>query len=109
MARLSRRRDEADSRIADHRGARVAHEREDLAGVESLDQPLQLLLGAVGVEALEWHLDAVVAQQHPRAPGVLGEDPVGLLQDLQRAQGDVAHVANRGGDHPEGGLAHVAS
>ena len=46
-------------------------------------------------------VDVVVVQEFPRVPGVLARDQVRLPQGAQGAQGDVLHVADRGGDYDE--------
>ena len=94
--------DEAESRVAERRGAGIAHDGHGLAGGEARDQ----LLGGLGLVVLvqaDQGLppDADQMQQMPGPPCVLSQDHVGLLQNLTGPRRKITKVAKRGGDDPK--------
>ena len=56
--------------------------------------------------ARDGHVDVEVAQEAPRPPCVLAGDQVDLLEDAERAQGQILEVADRRRDHVERARRH---
>ncbi len=94
-ARFQRGGDEPGAGIVHPRQARVARQRNPLAGLEPrqhLSRPLGLV---VLVVAEHPRLDPVPVEQDPRPPRVLAEDEVGLGELAQDAERDVLEVPDR--------------
>ena len=56
--------------------------------------------------ARDGHVDVEVAQEAPRPPRVLAGDEVDLLEDAERAQGQILEVPDRRRDHVERARRH---
>jgi hypothetical protein len=103
MAGGQRRPHQAIARIGDQRRAGVGHQRHALARGEGAQQPrLARLPGGVAVRDGR-RGDAVVAGELGEDARVLGGDQVGRAQHVERAQGDVAQIADRRCDNVKAG------
>ena len=85
--------------IAYRRGSRVGHERDSLTAGEPGDDLVRALPLIVRVQGCETALDAIVRRQRCGDSRVLRGDDIGLTQDVERAQGDVAQITDGRCDH----------
>ena len=99
MSGLVHRAHELEAGIGDERRAGIGHERDGVALGETRDQLRPRLGGVVIVVGRQRRRDAVVIDELAGDAGVLASDHVGGGQYLQRAQGGVAQVADRGCDN----------
>ena len=91
--------DQAIAGIGDQRHAGVGHQRHPLAGGQRADDArLGHVLGGVAV-GHGGGGDAVGAGKLGEHARVLAGDQVGRVQDIERTQRNVAHVADRCGDN----------
>ena len=92
-----------DAGIADAGHAGVGDEGDAGAGLEGVDQFSGALALVVLVTADGGGGDCEVVEQLLRLAGVFAGDAVGVLEDFEGAEGDVAEVADGGGDEVEAG------
>jgi hypothetical protein len=90
--------DQPETGVADQRRAGVGHQGQRFAAAQARDQALALLGLVVFVQRDQALLDAVMGQQLAGVAGVLGADRGHSAQGLQRPRGEVAEMADRGGD-----------
>jgi hypothetical protein len=101
---VARRGDEAVARIGDQRGAGVGNERDGLAGLQRRDQ---LRAGGIGIVLMigdGFRLDRIAVEQAAGDAGILAGEDIAGGQRFERADGDVAEIADRRGDDIEARL-----
>ena len=103
VAGFAGRPHQLEAGIGDERRAGVRHQRDGGACGEPRDELRPRLGGVVVVVGRERRGDAVMVDELAGDPRVLAGDQVGGGQHLQRPQGDVAQVADRGGDEMQAG------
>ena len=94
---------ELEARIGDERRAGVRYQRDRFAGGEPCQELRPRRGGVVLVVGRERCGDAVMVEQLARDPRVLAGDQVGRGQRFQRAERDVAQIADRGCDQMQAG------
>ncbi len=87
--------DQAETGIGDQRRAGVRYLGDDLADAQPLDDLWQHLGPGVIVVAQQGFFDVVGGQKLGGDARILGQDDVGGLEHVERAQGDVAQIADR--------------
>ena len=86
--------DELVAGIGDERRSGVGDQRERLAGRKARKDLGPDALGVVLVIGGKPRRNPVVVEQMARVAGILGQDQVDARQRLQRADGDVAEIAD---------------
>ncbi len=86
--------DQAEARVGDQRRAGVGNLGDDLADAQPLDDLGQDLGTGMVIVTQQGFLDVVGRQKLGGDAGVLGQDDIGRLQHVQRAQRDVAQIAD---------------
>ena len=102
-ALLARRAHQLVAGVGDQRRAGIGDQRDGRAFGEPRQQLRPRLGGVVVVIGRQRGGDAVMVEQLAGHAGVLAGDQVGAGQHLERAQRDVAQIADRGGDQVEAG------
>ena len=87
-----------ESGIGDQRRAGVGHQRDRRAIGKPAQQRRPRLRRIVVVVGRERRGDGVAVEEFSRHPRILAGDQVGAGQRRERAQRDVAEIADRGGD-----------
>jgi hypothetical protein len=87
-----------ETRVGHKRCAGIGHERDRGAGGEPGDKLRPRFGGVVVVIGRQRRRDGVMVEEFSGDPCVLAGDQVGCGQDLERAQRDVAQIADRGSD-----------
>ena len=90
--------------IADQRRAGVRHQGHHLPFAQAFHGQIGGAGRGVVVAPLQPRLQAVGGQQLGRDARVLGQNQIGGGQNVQRPEGDVPQIADRGGDQIEAGL-----
>ena len=89
--------------IGNQRGTGVGDERDAPAAADIVEHGIGAGPLIVLVQRLFRRADAVVIEQAGRHAGVLAIDHIGGSEGFEGAQGDVAQIADRGGDDIEAG------
>jgi len=100
--------DQEERLVGDAGSSRIANQRETLATQEALDQFVGTALLVVVVVGTRLGPDPVSRQEPGRVPGILAEDLVDRLEDLQGANGDIGKISDRGADDMKGACVHGA-
>ena len=87
--------------VRDSRGAGVRHQRDRFALREPTGNPIDTRPLVVLVNAEDLRINIEMTKQDARPARIFGSDELDLLENLERAKGDVVEVADRGGDQVE--------